>query len=160
MTIACIILALSLFAGSVGRASEPAVIVPGKAIGGAKLGMTRAQYRAANANGLIHAAFAGGVVRTLFTPWGGAFATAEGVGVGAMEHTMISTYGPPRFTPGRRTGPYNGEYSEGWCAWYDPIGLGFSGFRFRRLGTVTGVWVYPKGTMAAPIPVDWDCPQH
>lgn len=132
------------------------IIRPGVGIGRVRLGMTEERIRVVDRARDVQVAYIRGRAATLFTPWGGAYATREGIGVASGSASVLRAYGPGRESGHRRIYGYAWEALI-YCLWYDRIGLGFTMLSADQGAGVTGVWVYPRGTRPRRIPVEWDC---
>lgn len=155
------LIALLLFAhvDLVVRGSDADVtqtIVPGSRIGRVRLGITEDRARVVDRAKDVYVAYVRGRAATLFTPWGGAYATVEGIGVGSGVESVRTAYGSGRESGHRRIYGYAWEATI-YCLWYDRIGVGFTMLSTKHASGVTGVWVYRRGTKALEIPVEWNC---
>jgi hypothetical protein len=135
------------------QAQSQLPIVAGQSIGLVALGMSRDQAAKNDPNKLVYASFRENKASTLFTPWGGTFATADGVGVGTPAWVIEAIYGQGVESDKRKSSDVTI-----WCRWYNTKGIGFSGFTTPEgSGMVTGVWIYQRGATADHIKHEWDC---
>jgi hypothetical protein len=95
---------LAVAAAATAAAADPSLILPGKQIGPARVGMTREQIAAAVRphHCQVNALFRDGLAVQLMTSWGGACATPGGAQVGFPLAWAVREFGPPPATaPGR-----------------------------------------------------------